>query len=97
MTEIELSVLSRQCLSRRIADQTTFTFFEYDSEIDRAFADGLTAEEVYDRVIDYYNQKIDELKNGHHYNTAAALQSNRDHLCAPSVHPKWGDKKARIV
>ena len=30
-------------------------FFDCDSEIDRAFADGLTAEEVYDRVIAHYN------------------------------------------
>ena len=97
MTEIELSVLSRQCLSRRIADQATFTFFDCDSEIDRAFADGLTAEEVYDRVIDYYNQKIHELKDGGHYDAVVALEYNRDYLCAPSVNTKWGDKKARIV
>ena len=72
-------------------------FFDCDSEIDRAFADGLTAEEVYKRVIAYYNQKISELKNGHHYEAAAGLQSNRDRLCAPSVNAKWGDKKAKIV
>lgn len=72
-------------------------FFDCDSEIDRAFADGLTAEEVYDRVIHYYNQKILELKDGGHYDAAVALEYNRDHLCAPSVDAKWGDKKARIV
>ena len=72
-------------------------FFDCDSEIDRAFADGLTAEEVYERVIAYYNEKISELKNGQHYEAAAGLQSNRDRLCAPSVNAKWGDRKARIV
>lgn len=72
-------------------------FFDCDSEIDRAFADGLTAAEVYDRVIAYYNQKIYELKDGEHYDAAVALERNRDHLCAPSVDAKWGDKKARIV
>ncbi len=72
-------------------------FFDCDSEIDRAFADGLTAEEVYERVIAYYNEKISELKNGQHYEAAAGLQSNRDRLCAPSVDAKWGDKRARIV
>ena len=72
-------------------------FFDCDSEIDRAFADGLTAKDVYDRVIDYYNGKILELKEGKHYDAAVALEYNRDHLCAPSVNAKWGDKKARIV
>lgn len=72
-------------------------FFDCDSEIDRTFADGLTAEEVYERVIAHYNQKIDDLEDGGHYEAAAALIYNRDHLCAPSVAPKWGDKKARIV
>ena len=72
-------------------------FFDCDSEIDRAFADGLTAEEVYDRVIAYYNQKIRELEDGGHDDAAAALEYNRDHLCAPSVDAKWGNKKARIV
>lgn len=72
-------------------------FFDCDSEIDRAFADGLTAEEVYDRVIVHYNQKIRELEDGGHDDAAAALGYYRDHLCAPSVNAKWGDRKARIV
>ena len=63
----------------RISD----AFFDCDSEIDRAFADGLTAEEVYERVIEHYNQKIHELENGGHYREAAALEHNRDCLCAP--------------
>ena len=72
-------------------------FFDCDSEIDRAFADGLNAEEVYNRVIARYNQKISELEAGGHDEAAAALMYNRDHLCAPSVDLKWGDKKDRIV
>lgn len=71
-------------------------FFDCDSEIDRAFADGLTAEQVYVHAIEYYNRKISELKDGGHYKEAAALEHNRDHLCAPSVNPKWGDKNARL-
>ena len=71
-------------------------FFECDSEIDRAFADGMTAEEVYNRVIKHYNKKIDELTTGGHYNAAAALEHNRDLLCAPSVDTKWGNKEAKL-
>ena len=48
-------------------------FFDCDSEIDRAFADGLTAEEVYERVIAHYNPKINELEDGGHDEAAAAL------------------------
>lgn len=72
-------------------------FFDCDSEIDRAFADGLTAEEVYDRVIEYYNKKIDELIGGRHYDVAAALENNRDRLSSPSVDAKWGDKNAKLL
>ena len=72
-------------------------FFDCDSEIDRAFADGLTAEEVYERVMAHYDQKIRDLENGGHDEAAAALTYNRDHFCAPSVDSKWGNKKARIV
>lgn len=64
-------------------------FFECASEIDRAFADGLTAEQVYERTIEYYNRKISELIDGGHYEEAAALEYNREHLCAPSVNSKW--------
>ena len=76
----------------RISD----AFFDCDSEIDRAFADGLTAKGVYTRVLEYYNQKIHELENSGHYREAAALEHNRDCLCAPSVDPKWGDEKATL-
>ncbi len=38
------------------------TFFECDSEIDKAFADGLAAAQVYDRVMRLFNQRIDELR-----------------------------------
>lgn len=72
-------------------------FFDCDSEIDRAFADGLTAEEVYKRVVAYYNQKIYELKEGGHYDADAALEHNRDHLSAPSINPKWGNRKAKLT
>ena len=72
-------------------------FFACDAEIDRAFADGLTARDVHDRVIAYYNQKIYDLKEGRHYREAAALEHNRDHLCNPSSDAKWGYKEARLV
>ena len=71
-------------------------FFPCDTEIDRAFADSLTAEEVYKRVVGHYNQKIRELENEGYYREAAALDHNRDCLCAPSIDPKWGNKKAKL-
>lgn len=71
-------------------------FFECDSEIDLAFADGLTAEEVYDRVIALYNQRISELDSDGQYRVAATLEYDRDHLCAPSIDPMWGDRQAHL-
>ena len=53
-------------------------FLECASEVDRAFADGLTAEKVYDRVIARYNQGISELKEVYdhvsvHYNQGISV------------------------
>ena len=49
---------------------------ECDSEIDRAFADGLTAEEVYNRVEERYEQRIAELRQdiAELYQSIAELQ-----------------------
>jgi len=71
-------------------------FFECDSEIDRAFADGLTAEQVYDRVKALYDQCIAELHAAGKLYVAAALEFNRDHLRAPSSGAQWGDRQARL-
>jgi hypothetical protein len=72
------------------------TFFECDSEIDRAFADGSTAQQVYDRVIALYNQRIAERQAAGNWTSAAALETLRDHLCAPSVAARWGSALAKL-
>ena len=72
-------------------------FLECDSEIDRAFADGLTAKEVYDRVKQRYKQRIHELKNEGKFDMASTLEENLNYLCAPSVDARWGDTEARIL
>jgi hypothetical protein len=71
-------------------------FFACDSEIDQAFADGLTADQVYARVHRAYTVEIDRLKAAGKVYVAATLEANRDHLCAPSLANHWGDKTARI-
>jgi hypothetical protein len=73
------------------------TFFECDSEIDRGFADGLTADEVYQRVIALFNQRIADLENAGHDYVASVLEYDRDHLMAPSVDARWGDPAAQIA
>jgi hypothetical protein len=72
-------------------------FFECDSEIDRAFADGLTAAQVYDRVVRCYSRRIAELRAAGHLYVAAILEMDRDHLRAPSSGPQWGDRQARLA
>jgi hypothetical protein len=75
-------------------------FFECDSEIDRGFADGLTADEVYQRVVARFQQHIDRLKStgdsGDMHN-AAILEVDLRLLRAPSVSDEYGDKNARLV
>ncbi|MEH2025914.1 hypothetical protein [Nostoc sp.] len=76
--------------------QSADIFFECDSEIDRAFAEGLTAEEVYQRVYTLYTKYADESFWQGDLNTFKYLETDRDHLCAPSVDRRWGDPQARL-
>ena len=75
---------------------TANIFFECDSEIDRAFADGLTAGEVYARTRALFDQRISELRaQGSNYK-AATLEFDRDHLRSPNDGPQWGDPSATL-
>jgi hypothetical protein len=71
-------------------------FFECDSEIDRALAEGLTAEEVYDRVYTLYTNRAEESFEQGDLNTFKFLEVDRDHLCAPSVDKRWGKPEAKL-
>ncbi len=72
-------------------------FFECDSEIDKGFARGLTAQQVYDRTIALYNEIIEAFDAEDDLDNAALLETNRDHLrCPSSGGKKWGDTSARL-
>jgi hypothetical protein len=71
-------------------------FFECDSEIDYALADGLTAGAAYDRARALFDEKIDELDAAGKSYVASILELDRDHLCAPSIDARWGSKQAKI-
>ncbi len=73
------------------------TFFECDSEVDKAFADGLSAAHVYDRVKKLYDQRIADLRAAGKLYVAATLEFDRDHLrCPSSGGANWGDPKAKL-
>lgn len=72
-------------------------FFECDSEIDRAFADGLTAQQAFTRVKALFDQKIADLQAAGKLYTATLLEYDRDHLRCPSAGGSaWGDPTARL-
>jgi hypothetical protein len=71
-------------------------FFECDSEIDLGFADGLTAEKVYQRVTAKYNDRIAEMRAAGKLYVAAMLEFDRDHLRSPSSAEMWGNRKAKL-
>jgi hypothetical protein len=72
-------------------------FFECDSEIDKAFADGLSTMQVYDRVKKLYDQRIADLRAAGKLYVAATLEFDRDHLrCPSSGGTNWGDPKAKL-
>jgi hypothetical protein len=67
-----------------------------DAEIDRGFADGLSAAAVYRRVYEYYTVRIAEATRSKKHALAGRLMNNRDALCAPSVHARWGGEEASL-
>ena len=73
------------------------TFFECDSEIDLAFADGLTAAQVYGRVRELFDLRIAEFRAEGKLREAATLEFDRNHLrCPSSGGDRWGDPKAKL-
>jgi hypothetical protein len=71
-------------------------FFECDSEIDRAIADGATVEQAHQRAVQKFNKAIAEmLAKGKPY-VAAVLEFDRDHLQSPATHSRWGDRNASL-
>jgi len=70
---------------------------ECDGEIDLAFAQGNTAEEVYQRVMRKYDELTERLARAGEYEAEAYLEDNRDSLCAPSVGSQWGNREAKLV
>jgi hypothetical protein len=88
------------------ADDFLFTsedqdlFFECDSEIDRAFADGLTAAQVYERVKALFAKRVAAFRARGKQDEAAQLESDFDLLRCPSSTPggsAWGDPRARLI
>jgi hypothetical protein len=75
-------------------------FFECDSEIDRAFADALTAGQVFERVKALFLKHIEKLKstgdNGDLFN-ASILEVDLGFLRAPSLGPQYGDVQAKLI
>jgi hypothetical protein len=70
-----------------------------DSEIDLAFAEGLTAAEVFSRVQDLFTRTIADLRaiGGTTANCAAAmLETDLAHLVSPISGPDWGDQSAKL-
>jgi hypothetical protein len=72
-------------------------FFECDSEIDRAFADGLNAKQVHERVNALFNKHIDAMRQQGSDYKAATLEFDRDHLRGPLSGPQWGDPLASLT
>jgi len=71
-------------------------FFRCDSEIDKRFAYGATANIVYNKTKNIYEEAVDALIDEGHFYVAAVLQEDLDILRCPSIHANYGDKNARI-
>jgi hypothetical protein len=77
-------------------DTASELFLQCDAQIDIKLAEGRSAGEAYEAAIQAFNQRIALMLKAGKTWIAAALQRNRDHLCAPSVDPKWGDRNASL-
>ena len=76
--------------------QSRVACLDCDAEIDRGFADGLSAGEVYDRALAAFTEQISLARRAGKSYAASTLENNRDHLCAPSVDSQLGHQDARI-
>ena len=74
-------------------------FFECDSEIDRGFADGLTAAAVFKKVIARFQKHVARLKStgdGGDLFNASVLEVDLRLLRAPSTGNEYGDTNAKL-
>jgi hypothetical protein len=71
-------------------------FLDCDGTIDRAIAEGSTAEDVFREVIQVFNRRIAALRQEGDNFRASLVEHNRNCLVAPSVDPKWGDPAASL-
>jgi hypothetical protein len=84
---------------------------ECDAEIDRGFAEGLSAEEVYQRINNLYEERMRECKEKIYQarlndenevnirnlkDILKFLRVHRNHLCCPSIDQRWGSIEARL-
>jgi len=76
---------------------TADVFFECDAEIDRGFADGLSADQVLERTRAAFDKRIADLRAQGSAYKAATLEFDRDHLRSPADGAKWGDPNAKLV
>lgn len=71
-------------------------FLACDAQIDRSLVDGRTAGEAFQDAFDAFTLQIEQLLALGQPYLAAMLEYNRDHLCAPTVDPKWGSTQAAL-
>lgn len=71
-------------------------FFECDAAIDKGLADGLTAEEVHEKVTALFQERIDDLAEVNGV-AAATLLYNLEMLCTPVIDAMFGDRNARLT
>ena len=71
-------------------------FFECDSEIDLAIADGLDAGKVFQRIEKLFRKRITELEAAGSIYVAQTLATDLDHLMGPHRDAMWGSTQASI-
>ena len=71
-------------------------FLNCDGTIDRALAEGLTADEAFQLVMRSFNKRIADLRRAGNNFRASLVEHNRNCLVAPSLDPKWGDPNAAL-
>ncbi|MFX1325518.1 MAG: hypothetical protein ACFE8N_11205 [Promethearchaeota archaeon] len=66
-----------------------------DAEIDYAIADGCTAEEAFDRAVQFYKDAIEVLDERNSEYISLSLKRNLECLKGPTISP-WGSRNATI-
>jgi len=101
--ELGVDVVKKGCVSFFGYD-TAFTFLKEtlddfmspDAELDFALSQGDTVLQAHERMMNVYEQRINQFVANGNFDAAAIMEFNKDHFCSPVKDLQWGNENAKL-